>query len=278
MGFKIKVPPTLTQRKDRYLAGSDEDRAAEFNAAIKDRDVQAVFAIKGGYGLTRILDQIDYKAISENPKIICGFSDLTALHLAVARKCRLITFSSPMPRYGLFRDDAGFDYSNDVFWRTLRADKYPNGGGGLTIPLPDDGPKPRRLTAGKAKGRIVGGNLSLIAATIGTPYEIEADGNILLLEDTGEKGYRVDRMLSQMKLAGLLDRFAGAVIGTFDGTDDEERATILREYFGKRKCPVIVNFPVGHTPHNATFPHGGLVEVDADALTVKVLESPVSLK
>ena len=121
MGFKVKLPPTLTKRKDRYLAGSDEDRAAEFNAAVKDRDVQAIFAIKGGYGLTRILDQIDYKAISANPKIICGFSDLTALHLAIARKCRLVTFHSPMPQYGLYRDEAGFNYSNDFFWRTIRA-------------------------------------------------------------------------------------------------------------------------------------------------------------
>lgn len=277
MGFKVKVPPTLTQRKDRYLAGSDDDRAAEFNAAVTDKGVQAIFAIKGGYGLTRILDQIDYKAIAENPKVICGFSDLTALHLAIARKCRLVTFHSPMPQYGLFRDDGGFVYSNDLFWRTLRADKYSDGGG-YTIPLPADGPKPKQLVPGKAKGRIVGGNLSLIAATMGTPYEIEADGNILLLEDTGEKGYRVDRMLSQMRLAGMLDKFAGAIIGTFDGTDDEELAIVLREYFGKRKYPIIINYPVGHTAFNATFPHGGLVEIDADALTIKVIEAPVQLK
>jgi muramoyltetrapeptide carboxypeptidase len=277
LGFKVKVPPTLTRRKDRYLAGSDDDRAAEFNAAVKDRDVRAVFAIKGGYGLTRILDLIDYKAIAENPKIICGFSDLTALHLAVARKCRLVTFHSPMPQYGLYRDDAGFGYSNDLFWRTLRADKYPKGGG-YTIPLPDDGPKPQQLRPGKARGRLVGGNLSLIAATVGTPYEIEASGNILLLEDTGEKAYRVDRMLSQMKLAGLLDKFAGAVIGTFDGADEEELAAVLRDYFGKRKIPVLTNFPVGHTPYNATLPHGGLVEVDADNRVVKVLEPPVAIE
>lgn len=278
MGFKVKVPPTLTQRKDRYLAGSDEDRAAELNAAIKDKTVQAVFAIKGGYGLTRILDRIDYAAIRENPKIIAGFSDLTALHLAVAKKCRLVTFHSPMPQYGLYRDDTGFGYSSDVFWRTLRADKYPKGESGYVVPLPIDGPKPQCLVAGKAKGRLVGGNLTLVGATMGTPYEIEADGNILVLEDTGEKPYRIDRVLSQLKLAGALDKFAGVVLGTFDGADEKELEIVIREYFGKRKVPVITNYPVGHTPFNATLPHGGLVEVDSSALTVRVLESPVALE
>ena len=277
MGFKVKVPPTLTARRDRYLAGSDEDRAAEFNAAIKDKTVQAVFAIKGGYGLTRILDRIDYPAIRENPKIIAGFSDLTALHLAVAKKCRLVTFHAPMPQYGLYRDDDGFGYSSEVFWRTVRADKYPKGESGFTVPLPPTGPKPQGLVAGKAKGRLVGGNMTLVGATMGTPYEIEADGNILLLEDTGEKAYRIDRVFSQLQLAGLLGKFAGFVLGTFDGADEKELDTVVREYLGHRKVPVITNYPVGHTPFNATLPHGEVVEIDAEARTLRVLEAPVAL-
>lgn len=277
MGFKVKVPATLTTRRDRYLAGADEDRAAEFNAAIKDKTVQAVFAIKGGYGLTRILERIDYAAVRENPKVIVGFSDLTALHLAVAKKCRLVTFHAPMPQYGLYRDDDGFGYSSEVFWRTVRADKYPKGESGYTIAGAPTGPQPRRVVGGKAKGRLVGGNLTLIGATMGTPYQIEADGNILFLEDTGEKGYRIDRVLSQLRLAGLLDKFAGFVLGTFDGTDDKELEVIVREYLGHRKVPVIVNYPVGHTPFNATLPHGAVAEIDAEALTVRILEAPVAL-
>jgi muramoyltetrapeptide carboxypeptidase len=123
----------------------------------------------------------------------------------------------------------------------------------------------------------VGGNLSLVASTVGTPYEVEAEGNILLLEDTGEKAYRIDRMLSQLKLSGHLDKFAGFLLGTFDGADDGELEAVLRDYFAGRKVPVITNYPVGHTPFNATLPHGGLVEIDADTLTVKVLEPPVGL-
>jgi muramoyltetrapeptide carboxypeptidase len=278
MGFRVAVPPTLTARRDRYLAGSDADRAAEFDAAVRDRGVHAVFAVKGGYGLTRILDRIDYRAVRENPKVIAGFSDLTALHLAIARKCRLVTFHAPMPQYGLWRDDGGFGYSGDLFWRAVRADRYPQGGGGYAVPLPADGPKPVCLVPGTARGRLVGGNLSLVAATVGTPFEIEPAGNILLLEDTGEKAYRIDRMLSQLRLAGLLDRFAGVVAGTFDGADGKELDAVLKEYFGRGKVPVVTNYPVGHTPYNATLPHGGLVEVDAAAGTVRLLEAPVVLE
>jgi muramoyltetrapeptide carboxypeptidase len=277
LGFKVKVPETLN-RRDRYLAGTDADRAAEFNAAVKDRSVQAVFAVKGGYGLTRILDRIDYAAVRANPKVIAGFSDITALHLAVAKKCRVVTFHSPMPQFALWRTDGGFGYSSGVFWRTLRADKYPADGGGYDIPLPADRPKPTCLVPGTAVGRLVGGNLSLVAATVGTPYQIEPDGNILVIEDTGEAAYRVDRMLCQLRLAGLLDRFAGVIVGTFDGADPKELAAVVREYFGRGKVPVVVGFPVGHTAYNATLPHGGRVELDAAALTVRVVEPPVRLK
>ncbi len=276
MGYKVSVPATLPTRKDRYLAGTDDERAAEFNAAIKDTSVRAVFAIKGGYGLTRIIDRLDYAAIRANPKIICGFSDLTAVHLAVAKKCRLITFHSPMPQFGLWRDGEGFDYSNDLFWQTLRGDTFPKTGG-FPVPLPAGRPKPVGLVPGKATGRLVGGNLSLVTATMGTPFEIEPAGNILFLEDTGEKGYRVDRMLSQLRLAGHLDRIAGVVLGTFDGTDEAELDTLIREYFGKCKVPVMTNYPVGHTPFNATLPHGSLVQIDTATGTIVVQEVPVRL-
>jgi muramoyltetrapeptide carboxypeptidase len=278
LGFEVSLPPALTARRDRYLAGSDDDRAAEFNAAIKDTSVKAVFAIKGGYGLTRVLDKLDYAAVRANPKIICGYSDLTALHLAVFKKCKLVTFHSPMPQSNLWRDGGGFDYSNDLFWTTLRAEKSPFAKLPFVVPMPDNRPKLTALVKGKARGRLVGGNLSLVAATVGTPYQIEAAGNILLLEDTGEKGYRVDRMLSQLKLAGLLDQFAGVLLGTFDGTDEKELEALQKEYFGTLKVPVLANFPVGHTPFNATLPHGGMIELDADAGTVRIVESPVTLK
>src|SRR5205823_5577172 len=149
---------------------------------------------------------------------IAGFSDITALHLAVARKCRLVTFHSPMPQASLWKDEGvGAKFSADVFWRQVRADKYPKGEMESAIPLPADQPRPKCLVKGIARGRLVGGNLSLIGATMGTPFQIEAEGNILVIEDTGEAAYRIDRFLAQLRLAGLLGKFTGVVAGTFDG-------------------------------------------------------------
>lgn len=277
LGFLVLLPKNL-QRKDRYLAGSDEERAREFNAAVKDKRVQAIFAVRGGYGVPRILDRIDYAAIRKNPKIIAGFSDITALHLAIAKKARVVTFHAPMPQAMLYRAEGAYAYADEVFWRVLRADKYAQNKGGFDIPLPASQRKPTCLVAGKATGRLIGGNLSLIAATVGTPFAIEAEGNILLLEDTHEAGYRVDRMLCQLRLAGVLRKCSGVVVGTFDGTDEKELESLFKEYLTPLGVPVIAHYPVGHSAFNATLPHGGRVELDANAVRVRLLEAPVRLE
>jgi muramoyltetrapeptide carboxypeptidase len=277
-GFKVDLPKNLF-RKNGYLAGTDEERATELNAAIRDPNIAAVFPCRGGYGLTRILDKIDYAALRKHPKIVIGFSDLTALHLAVAAKAKVITFHSPMPEAALWRDDGDFAFAHDSLWRALRADKYPGGKGqGYVVAPPKGGPQPQRLVGGKATGRLVGGNLSLICATLGTPYGLRAKGNILFLEDTGEAPYRVDRFFSQLRLAGILDEVAGLVIGSFDKTDVQQVDKVVREYCSGLKCPVVLNFPVGHTMFNATLPHGALAELDADLVQLRLLEDPVLLK
>jgi muramoyltetrapeptide carboxypeptidase len=273
-GFRVQLPKGLFRRSG-YLAGTDDARAAELNAAIRDPNVRAIFPCRGGYGLTRILDRIDYAALRKNPKIITGYSDLTALHLAVARKARLITFHSPMPEFDLRRTDGEYEYAARSFWRTLLASEYKSGEKGYTVALPQGKPKPERLVGGKDRGRLIGGNLTLICATLGTPYAPELKGTILLLEDTGEAPYRVDRMLSQLRLAGVLDSVAGVVVGDFSKTDVKDVDRVVREYLGKLKVPVVINFPVGHTVQNATLPHGALVELDADAPALRVLENPV---
>jgi muramoyltetrapeptide carboxypeptidase len=274
-GYRVVLPKGLF-RREHYLAGTDDERADELNAAIRDPKVRAIFPCRGGYGLTRILDRIDYAALRKDPKIITGFSDLTALHLAIARKARVITFHSPMPEFDLRREDGDYAYAAKSFWRALLADGYQKDRSGYAIDQPAGQPKPTRLVGGKARGRLVGGNLSLICATLGTPYALEAKGNILLIEDTGEAPYRVDRMLSQLRLAGVLDEVAGVVVGDFSKTDRKETDRVLREYLGKLKVPVVLDFPVGHTVYNATLPHGALVELDADAPSLRLLENPVS--
>lgn len=276
-GYKV-IMPKKREPKFGYLAGTDQERADEFNAALHNDQVRAIMPCRGGYGLTRILDSIDYAALRKQPKIITGFSDLTALHLAVARQARVITFHSPMPTAKLWDEEQPYAFAADSFRRAVFAASYAKGQLGYALALPKDGPAPVKLVAGTAKGRLVGGNLSLVAATLGTPYAIQAKGNLVFLEDVNEAPYRIDRMLSQLRLAGVLDQASGIILGGFTTKNaDDARGidAVLRDYFGTAKVPVLMRFPVGHQALNATLPHGALAELDADRAVVRLLENPV---
>ena len=275
LGFQVEIPTDLF-RHDRYLGGTDNERANELNAAIRDPRVRAIFPVTGGYGLMRILDRIDYQALKNDPKIVTGYSDLTALHLAIAGHSGVITFHSPMPQSALFRDDEAHAYAWTSFWKMIQGEGFV--GDGRDIELPKDRPAPERVVGGRARGRLVGGNLTLICSTLGTPYQVQTNQTILLIEDTHEAPYRVDRMFAQLRLAGILDQVAGLLIGTFDDTDEDATYDVIREYCSKLAIPVILNFPVGHTAFNASLPLGGLVEIDADAGRVRLLENPVRLE
>lgn len=275
-GFKVVVPESIGRRRG-YLAGSDDERVAELNEALRDPNARGVFAVRGGYGLTRILDRVDYQAIREHPKIVVGYSDLTALHLAIGVKCRLVTFHGPMPLSNLKDESGDGAYAAHLFWNLLRTGRYAEDRTiGLTVPAPSPAETPGALTRGRTTGRLTGGNLSLIAATVGTPYQIETKGRIVFLEDTKEAAYRLDRMLSQLRLAGLLDEPAGVVLGSFDGTDPDELGEVLRDYFAGRPYPVMTGFPVGHIPHNAVLPYGVPAEIDSAAGTLRLRESPLA--
>lgn len=279
-GYRALIPRGLEQRKSGYLAGTDEERANELNAAIRDAKVRAIFPVRGGYGLTRILDRIDFAALRKDPKIVSGFSDLTALHLAIAREARVISFHSPMPLANLRQGDKPeYAFAARSFRRAVFADEYKKGEDGYTLALPE-GVKPVALVGGKSRGRLMGGNLTLISATLGTPYAIQPKGAILFIEDVNEAPYRVDRMLSQLRLAGVLKEVAGVVVGGFSAKDPLEAAEterVLREYLARLKVPVLMKYPFGHIALNATLPHGALAELDADAGTLRLTENPVVL-
>lgn len=280
-GYRVIIPPGIEDRKSGYLAGPDEERAAELNRMIRDPQVRAIFPVCGGYGLTRIIDRIDYDALRKDPKIITGYSDLTALHLAVASRVRMITFHSPMPMHSLWQGEKPeFAFAAGSFRRALFADQYRKGASGYTVAVPSDR-KPEKLVGGTALGRLLGGNLTLICSTLGTPYGLQPKGVVLLVEDVNEAPYRVDRMLSQLHLAGVLDAISGVVVGSFcsdDAPDAGELDRVLRERLGTLKVPVLMKFPVGHNPLNATLPEGGLVELDADRGVLRVLEDPVRVE
>lgn len=284
IGLNLKKAPNLTERWG-YLAGSDEDRAAGVMEAWRDPEVDAIFCIVGGYGATRMIDKLDYDFIRDNPKIITGFSDITGVHLAIYEKTGLVTFHSPTTTAVYSADFESRPFATASFWNTIMP-QDPAGTGkpftpphvytsdGLTSPIVTIAP-------GVARGRLTGGNLSLIHAMMGTPFEIETKGHILFLEDVGEEPYRVDRMLSTLQLAGKLDEVEGVVLGLWYRCEAEnpERSftldEVFQQYFAHRPYPVVNQFPVGHVRENATLPLGIMAELDANERRLTLLEDPV---
>lgn len=282
LGYKVVEAPNL-RVVNRYLAGTDEDRAAGMNWAWADPEVDAIFCPGGGFGSTRILDQLDYETIRKNPKIFTGFSDITGVHLATYARTGQVVFHAPTTWMALTDRRDLRPHAAASFWGTLAASSYTDGRNGFTI-LPHEGTVPVKLVGGVSQGRLVGGNLSLVAALMGTPYEFESKGHILFLEEVREAPYRVDRMLSTLRLAGKLDDLAGVVVGQFHRCDPDasDNSFTVRElmdtYFGDRPYPVLLNYPIGHVENNATIPIGALAELDAEKGTLTLLENPVRLK
>jgi muramoyltetrapeptide carboxypeptidase len=278
-GYHVLVSDTIARRRG-YLAGDDRRRADELVAAFANPEVDAVVSIAGGYGTTRILDLLDYDVIAANPKIFTGFSDITGLHLAIAARCNFITFHSPNGEAAFGGEKELPEFHSHYLWTNLLADDE-NEPFELSYEAPNDEMPIRSVRPGIARGRISGGNLSLVAALIGTPYEVRSDGRVLFLEDINEQPYRIDRMLSQLRLAGILQSPAAVVLGAYHKCepDDEDPSLTLDEvfndYFGDAPYPVIKNVPCGHGPWNATLPIGALAEVDGDKATLKLLERPV---
>ncbi len=294
MGFHVRLPKNLFRKKG-FLGGSDEERASELMAAFADPEVKAVMPGTGGYGTTRILDKLDYDVIRRNPKILVGFSDITALHIAINQQTGLVTFHSPLPEWGLGDDKNLSPFAAKWFWRAILAKCYPaKGNGYLIVTHPGSGgrsddaklfkdvPRPVTMNGGKARGRLIGGNLSVLHAMMGTPYEIQTDGKLLFIEDVGEAPYRVDRMLTTLRLAGKFDHVAGIILGQFSARkeeakwdDDESIDDVLKGFFADLHVPVVNRFPLGHVRFNTTLPEGAMAELDADAQTLRVLENPV---
>ena len=279
-GFYI-VREDSIYRRWGYLAGTDAQRASELMSYFKDKSVRAIFPGTGGYGSTRILSMLDYDIIKSNPKIFIGFSDITALHIAFNQLANLITFHTPNPMYGLGSKKGLDPISELYFWSLLmNSNDYTYE---IPFDLYGDSLKVQTMVPGIASGKLVGGNLSLICSTMGSVYEAETRGSILFIEDVGEAPYRIDRYLSELKLAGKLDLVNGIIIGRFSRRETEapDRSTdfkmhqVFQQYFSKMKVPVIFNFPSGHGSKNVSLPLGCIVEINTEYETFKVLEPPI---
>lgn len=280
LGFVVKMRRDLFA-SEGYLAGTDKRRAKELMQAFLDREVDAIFPGTGGYGTMRIFDRLDFEKIRTHPKIVIGFSDITALHLALNRQAGLVSFHTPNPMWGLGSEEGMTTFTQEYFGKALLADDEIKRSG-YTIEIPENAPQPTTLGKGKARGRLAGGNLSMISALEGTPFAIDTRDAILLVEDVREAPYRVDRMLRQLQLTGKLQTLRGAVLGQFTRNYDREedqmaedpRFTVdgvLKQYFKPLGIPVLMNFPVGHHRYNASLPLGAMVEVDAKKGVLRVL-------
>jgi len=270
-GFHVKLSDQVFASLG-YLAGEDRARAMDFTRAWTDPEVRGVIAARGGYGAMRMLPFLDFRRLSRHKKILLGFSDITALHLAFWREMRLVTLHGPMAETG----PEGAGQYNENILRAVLTGKWPPGE--LTAPWE----RPFRvLEHGTARGELVGGNLSLIVSTIGTKWEIDTRGKILFIEDVGEKPYRVDRMLCQLELAGKLRDAAGFLVGDFTGCEPEEGEAsltlreVLGHYFENTGKPCLLDVPAGHGNYKATLPLGIEVEVTTEPPRVRFLERAV---
>jgi muramoyltetrapeptide carboxypeptidase len=273
LGYRINFGEHI-RKTHGYLAGTDEERAADFNNMVRDKDVKAIFAIRGGYGTPRILQMIDYSSLKQNPKIIVGYSDITALQLAIFRKIGLVTFSGPMTGIEMWKGIA--PYTEEHFWQLLTSTKKIG-----VLKNPYDEPS-KILKHGKTHGQLLGGNLSMIACLMGTPFVPKFLDSILFLEDVEEAPHRIDRMLAQLFNAGILSGLSGLVFGKFTDCNpsnpSEPHLTldqIQKEYAEKIKCPVIGNFQYGHIPRMLTVPIGLQAMLDSKRNRLEVLESAV---
>ncbi len=283
-GFRIKIYGDI-YRSHGYLAGDDATRAAELMAAFADPETTAVWCARGGYGVVRILDRLDFDVIGHNPKVFVGFSDITLLHVAIHQRTGLITFHGPNLQDGFGKPDDMPAANEAALWQAILApDQFGSESTALSrykynlaaVENLDLVPIRSRM----ARGTLIGGNLAVIAGAIGTSYEIETTGRILFLEDISERAYRIDRYLSQLKLAGKLSGVAGILLGTFsydEGDQADEQKDILalfHEQLDHLGVPVLAGFPAGHERYNLTLPIGAMIELDADQQTVSVCERP----
>ena len=273
LGYRVSVGRHAMDQVG-YLAGTDEDRVADLNAMLEDRSVRAVMAIRGGYGTPRILDRVNYAALRRDPKIIVGYSDLTALLLAVFRRTGLVTFSGPMAGVEMWNSIDPF--TEEHFWRVITsASKIGR------LKNPDDDPL-RGPGKGKASGHLLGGNLSLLISLMGTPFSPSYRGSVLFLEDVDEAPHRVDRMFAQLRHARVLNCINALILGRFTDcrpTDPSKPflsiEEVLAEVESAAAIPVLSNFQYGHIPRKLTVPIGIRAVVDAALRSVEVIESAV---
>ncbi len=265
-----------------YFSGTDKQRAEDLNEMFLNPHVKGIFCANGGYGCTRILSLIDYKAIKKNPKVIIGFSDVTALLNAIHEKTNLITFHGPISR--TINNEYSLTQFEKVVINPLKGFVIESSIEDLDKAVNQEEYARYTITSGKAKGEIIGGNLTLITTMIGSEFQMDFTGKIVFIEDIGEEPYRIDRMLTQLINAGLLQKASGLAFGIFKGCNNSSKSIApnsfsLREVIEERikplNIPAVYGLSFGHNKNNFTIPIGIKAQMDADKMTIELLEMAV---
>jgi len=260
-GFELVCSPHLYDQKG-YLAGEDKARVKDLHAMFRDRKIKAVFCARGGYGTHRILQKLDYGLFSRNPKILVGYSDITALLFAMFKKSGLITLHGPVLRDFLKGDGRNAEW----LLKLMTSDEL------TTVNFPSG----TAVKKGRAEGVVLGGNLSLICHLIGTPFLPSFRGKLLFIEEKGEPLYRVDRMLTHLLLSGGLEKCAGLMVGSFEECGDPASVIdLVRERCSRLNMPILTGLPVGHGEHNVPLPIGVRAVLDTGTMSLEFKETCV---
>ena len=279
LGF---IPRLATNVRERhgYLAGSDHGRADDLHELFGDPEVKGIFCVRGGYGSARLLPLIDFELIRSNPKPLVGYSDLTSLQMAICARADLISFHGPTIDASLIAHDVNHEATRRLLAAVCGTGEFESVGVGATV---DDS---ATIVGGRAEGALYGGNLCVLCTLIGTPWMPSLEGGILFIEDVNEAPYKIDRCLTHLLNAGVLDSVAGVALGTFRDCNDpsplvgkEWRQTlndVFRDRLAPLGVPVLSGLSFGHVEMNATLPVGIRVQLDADAGELRFLETAVS--
>jgi muramoyltetrapeptide carboxypeptidase len=283
LGFKVRLPPNL-RRRWGFLAGTDRERAGDLMKMFVDPEVKAIFCLRGGYGAGRLLSRLDYRMVRRNPKIFVGYSDITALHCALQTHAGLVTFHGPMANSDLAKPKLP-EFVLQGLLRTLMNVSAP---GSICQGL--EHKEVIVLRGGKASGPLLGGNLSLLCTTMGTPYQPRFKGRILVLEDVDEVPFRFDRMLTHMLNAGVLQEVAGIAVGINANCGERKKAEdgnpkkpeyrqtvedVLKERLRPLGVPIVIGLPFGHISEIATLPLGVRATLDGNKGDLLVTEAAV---
>ncbi len=269
LGCRVVLGKNI-EKQNGYLAGSDAQRLADLHSVISNKQVKAIFMLRGGYGTIRLLNDLDYQLIAKNPKIFIGYSDATTLFNAIYKKTGLQScFYGPMPGVDIWN---GFDpFAEECMWQMISSDK-PFG------ELPSNKSEIKQLYGKQTievTGRMIGGNLTVFSSLMGTPYLTSLREKMLLFEDVNENPYRIDRYLAQLTASGALRQAKAILLGQFSDCQDKPPTLtideVFNDYFSKLKVPVLSNLPFGHIPRQWTIPLG--VKVRIGQKKVSIIES-----